>query len=59
MRNDPGRFQVESMRMSAESKLRGQHPGIPNRGPSVKSLLFKLGALILIIVLIFVWVYSE
>jgi len=57
MRNDPGRFGVESMRMSAESKLRGQHPSI-NRGPSVKSLLFKLGALILIVVLFFVWVYS-
>ena len=58
MRNDPGRFGVESMRMSAESKLRGQHPSIPNRGSSVKSLLFKLGALILIVVLFFVWVYS-
>ena len=46
------------MRMSAESKLRGQHPGIPNRGPSVKSLLIKMGALILIVVLFFIWVYS-
>ncbi len=45
------------MRMSAESKLRGQH-GSHYRGTSVRALLITLGALIVIVVLFFVWVYS-
>ncbi len=57
MNHDPGRFQIESMRMSAESKLRGKHPG-RHRVASVKSSLIKLGALIAIAVLFFIWVYN-
>ena len=58
MRNDPGRMQVESMRISAESKLRQQPGAKYSGGSSAKSLVIRLAVLIAIIVAFFWWVYS-
>ncbi|MDA1279718.1 MAG: hypothetical protein O3B95_06695 [Chloroflexi bacterium] len=55
--NIVGRFQAESMRLSAEARLRAQNRG-HYRGKSARSTLIKLFVVVAIAVAFFWWVYS-
>ncbi len=59
MRDPRFNMEIESMRMNAESQLRGKHGGRRGRGgSSMRSILIRLVLMIGLAVAFFWWIYS-